>query len=496
MRQEAREYYDRKIASYPDAALRLAPRTRPDFYSVNKVHLSAVCGKAMAHLAALLISKGYKVSGSDEHIYPPMSDVIEALGIDFKQGFSGEHLAGTEAVVIGNACGADHPEATYAREHAIPTASLPEVIHDVFIKNTKSLVVAGTHGKTTTTGLLAHVFREVGKDPGFMIGGVMQGAEESAAAGRGEYFIIEGDEYDTAYFDKAPKFLHYAPDAAIITSLEFDHVDIYKNMEEYTDAFMFLVKELPSDGALFLCGDREEVRNLGKEAVCEVVTYGFKPENQISVAAVSVTEKGQQFDLLVKGEHRGTFFIQLPGNHNLLNALAVCGMALREGIAPEELKKVLATFKGMKRRQEIVAEERGITIIDDFAHHPTAVRETISAIRGKFPGRRLVALFEPRSNTSRRKLFEDDYGKAFAGAELVFISTPALRPGDDPQVFIDPDRVVSAIRGQKIEAYAVKDARELLVRALPLLMSGDVALIMSNGSFDGLPEKLAEALRS
>lgn len=497
MRREAREYYDRKIASYPDAALRLFKRNIPkDISSLKKIHISGVCGKAMAPLAALLSWKGFTLSGSDEEIYPPMSDFIASLGIDFKKGYSGEHLVGVSAVVIGNVCGANHPEAKYAREHNVPTASLPEVIHDVFIKNAKSLVVAGTHGKTTTTGLLAHVFKDAGKDPGFMIGGVMQDGEESAAVGNGDYFIIEGDEYDTAYFDKAPKFLHYAPDIAVITSLEFDHVDIYSTMQEYTDAFDFLVKEIPSDGALFLCGDHDEVKKLGVAALCEVVTYGFNPENDITAKNIRVTDRGQYFELFIKGELKGEFFITLPGNHNLLNALSVCGIAMREGITLEQLRHGLETFKGMKRRQEVVAEKGGITVIDDFAHHPTAVRETISAIKGKYSERRLVAFFEPRSNTSRRKIFEEDYGKAFAGAGLVFISTPALRPGDNPLVFIDPDHVVETIRKDNIEAYAVCNADELLAKALPLLKAGDVVLIMSNGAFDGIHTKLADALGS
>lgn len=497
MRTEAREYYDHKIAGFADAKERIFKRALPeDISAIKKIHLSGVCGTAMGSLAALLAKRRYELSGSDTDIYPPMSEAIAALGIDFKKGFSPDNIAGADLVIIGNVCGTGNPEAKAARELGIPTLSLSEAIHHFFIDGKKSLVVAGTHGKTTTTGLLAHVFAEAGLHPGYMIGGVMQGGEESSSPGTGEHFIIEGDEYDTAYFDKSPKFLHYAPYSAIITSLEFDHVDIYKDMEEYTDAFQFLVKEIPSSGALFLCGDHEPVRKLGAEASCQVITYGFNTTNQICVDEVIVTDKGQQFNLFIQGENIGTFFTPLPGNHNLLNSMSVCGMALREGISVDELRKGLASFKGMKRRQEVVAEVRGITVLDDFAHHPTAVKETISAIKDKYVGRRLVAFFEPRSATSRRKVFEEDYGHSFKSADLVFISTPSLRSTDDASEFIDPHHIVSTIREEGIEAHAVKDADELLDIAMPLLKEGDVILIMSNGAFGGIHGKLAERLGS
>ncbi len=495
MRPEARAYYDHKIARFPDVADRVFNRVVPKaFEHIKTIHLSGVCGTAMGSLATLLAKKGYALRGSDTDIYPPMSEVIAKLGIDFKKGFSADNLSGVDLVVVGNVCGASHPEARAARELGIPTLSLPEALYYFFIHHTKSLVVAGTHGKTTTTGLLAHVFNEAGKHPGYMIGGVMQGSEESSAVGEGEYFIIEGDEYDSAYFDKSPKFLHYAPYSAIITSLEFDHIDIYKDMREYTDAFEFLVQEVDSKGALFLCGDHPEVVALGEKAGCEVVTYGFSPTNQITATEVVVTNKGQHFGLVVKGEFMGTFFTPLPGKHNLLNTLAVCGMALREGIPTHLLKEGLATFRGMKRRQEVIAEVKGVTIIDDFAHHPTAVKETIAAIKDAYPGRRLVACFEPRSNTSRRKVFEKEYGKAFGDAGLVCISTPSLRAMDDPQEFIDPLHIVADITSEGVPAYAVRDADELVQVIGPLLIPGDVVLVMSNGSFGGVHHKLAHIL--
>lgn len=500
MRREAREYYDNKISKFADAADRVFNRVIPsDISTIKKIHLSGVCGTAVGSLAVLLSKKGYKLSGSDTDCYPPMSDVIRELGIEFREGFKEDNVKDADLVIIGNVCAASNPEAKYARENGLPTLSLPEAIYKFFIEGKKSLVVSGTHGKTTTTGLLAHVFKDAGFNPGYMIGGVMQGGEESSVVGEGNYFIIEGDEYDTAYFDKSPKFLHYAPNAAIITSLEFDHVDIYKDMEEYTDAFKFLVKEIPEEGSLFVCGDHDGLLKLVKGASSRVVTYGLKEGNSITAKDIKVDEKGQEFSLIIDGEDKGRFFTPLPGTHNLLNALAVSGVALGEGMSLEALRKGLESFKGMKRRQEVIAEVRGITILDDFAHHPTAVKETILAIKNKYKGRRLVAFFEPRSATSRRKVFEEEYGHAFKNADMVFISTPHAKEYDKPEDFIDPQHIVEMIKseglsGQGIDAYAVSNAAELLDKAMPLLKEGDAVLIMSNGSFDGIHKSLVAKL--
>ncbi|MFA6297308.1 MAG: Mur ligase family protein [Candidatus Paceibacterota bacterium] len=502
MRQQARDYYDRKIAGFTDSQDRIFKRNIPeDISNIKKIHLSGVCGTAVGSLASLLSKKGYTLSGSDTGCYPPMSDLIKELGIEFKEGFKEENVVGAELVVIGNVCGTNNPEAKYAREHNIPTLSLSEAIEKFFIKGKKSLVVAGTHGKTTTTGLLAHVFKDAGFKPGYMIGGVMQGGEESSAVGDGNYFIIEGDEYDTAYFDKAPKFLHYAPYSTIITSLEFDHVDIYKDLKEYTEAFEFLVQEIPPEGNLFIYNDGH-CNSLASFASCKVFLYGLGSENSngiknnITARDIVVTEKGQEFSLIVEGVDMGKLFTPLPGTHNLLNTLAVAGVALQEGMSIETLREGLASFGGMKRRQEVVAEIKGITVLDDFAHHPTAVRETISAIKSKYPGRRLVAFFEPRSATSRRKVFEEEYGKSFGQAELVFVSTPPLKETDSIDNFINPAHIMEIINASGIEAYAVQNADELLEKALPLLKEGDVILIMSNGSFDSIHKKLAVMLSS
>jgi UDP-N-acetylmuramate: L-alanyl-gamma-D-glutamyl-meso-diaminopimelate ligase len=440
--------------------------------------------------------KGYQLSGSDEKCYPPMDKVINDLGISFRQGFRKEHIEDADLVIIGNVCGASNPEAEAARENGIPTLSLPEAIERFFIEDKKSLVVCGTHGKTTTTGLLAHIFSSAGRNPGYMVGGVMQGGEPSSSVGTGDYFIIEGDEYDTAYFDKSPKFLHYKPQTAIVTSLEFDHVDIYKDMEAYTQAFLFLAQEIPEDGNLVVWGDDAHVRKLTEHTKGKTILYGLEQINDVTAQNIIATEKGQSFDLIIRNEHRGNYTVPLSGKHNLLNTLATCTVALQYGLTEDEIRHGLKSFSGMKRRQEVVAEIGDVTIIDDFAHHPTAVRETISAIRSKYAGRRLLALFEPRSATSRRKIFEEDYGHAFSQADIVFISTPALRPVDNPNEFINPPHIVEIINQEKQKAYSVSNADELVEHVAPMIQSGDVLLVMSNGSFDNIHTKLTNVIAS
>lgn len=498
MRAESTAYYKEKLKRLADHDLRLFDRKIPaDVNGIKKIHLIGVCGTAMGSLAGLLKEAGYEVSGSDEECYPPMDKQIAELGIRFFQGFKAENVMGADLVIVGNFSGPNHPESAYARENALPTLSLPEALSLFVIGNKKSLVVAGTHGKTTTTGLLSHVFQSAGEDPTYVIGGVTENENRSFHSGSGSFVILEGDEYDTAYFDKSPKFLHYKPESAIITSLEFDHIDIYENLRDYTQAFKFLAAEIPEEGNLILWGDDQNVRVLAEEAKSNIYFYGLKEDNDISAKDIKVDKNGQNFTLMVRGKALGDLHTTLHGNHNLLNTLAVCAMAISNNISFEKLKEGLSTFKGMKRRQEVVGEKRGITIVDDFAHHPTAVRETIAAIVEKFPKRRLVVFFEPRSNTSRRKLFEEDYGRAFDGAAKVYLSVPPLRHNDTREDFIDEEKVAATInaRGRDSEkAHYYSNADSLLEAALPELKEGDVVLVMSNGSFGGIQQKLLSLL--
>jgi len=497
MQDAARAYYQEKLKRFSDKERREFKRVPvPSLEAIKRVHLIGVCGTAMGSLAGLLAEAGFSISGSDEACYPPMSDMIKKLGITFKEGYKVEHLKGADLIVVGNTCRPDNVEAQYARENGLAVLSLPEALHLFFVEGRRSLVVAGTHGKTTTTGLLAHVFTEAKLEPTYLVGGIMKNYSHSFSVGSGPHFIVEGDEYDTAYFDKSPKFLHYAPTSAIVTSVEFDHIDIYDDMEDYRQAFRFLLEEIPDEGSVFVWGDSEETRQLGENAKADVIFYGLNSRNDIHALDVTLTPEGQEFALIVKGENLGRFFVTLHGSHNLLNTLAVCGMALEEGVSLSKLRQGLQTFEGMMRRQEIVGGAGGVTVIDDFAHHPTAVRETLKAIRDKFPDRRIVAFFEPRSNTSRRKIFEEEYGKSFDLADEVYLSIPPFRHNDKKEDFLDADKVTATISSRGPRASFYPNADTLLRAALPHLQEGDVVLIMSNGSFDGIHQKLLSDLSS
>ncbi len=491
---------------------------------IKKVHITGVCGKATSSLAGLFAEAGYEVSGSDIGCYPPASDLINELGIKFYEGFSEEHVKDKDVIVVANMFGPDNVEGAFVREYDLPQLSMSEAIREFFIKDKQSIVVCGTHGKTTTTGLMSHTFIKANLHPGFLVGGVAtptdDGIQETSFSTgikdnvESKYFIIEGDEYDTAYFDKAPKFLHYKPDIAVVTSLEFDHADIYADFEEYKQSFVFLAEEVPQTGCLVLNGDSPEVRELASYTSAEVLYYGiegtkYKGQNNsaddvfVDVFAknISVNAQGQQFDVSYKGQDLGRFSIQLFGTYNLYNTLAVIAVSVHEGLNLDEIKNGLQSFKGMKRRQEIRAVINDITIIDDFAHHPTAVRETLSGIRVHFPDQRIIAIFEPRSNTSRKKMFEHEYAHAFLDADQLYLSMPALRHNDNPADFIDGSVVVDEAvlnaktsRDKDFYGICLGNGDEVIEKIIPAVKPGDVLVIMSNGSFDGIHEKLINRL--
>ena len=503
---------------------------------IKKVHITGVCGKATSSLAGLFAEECFEVSGSDVGCYPPASDLIDKLGIKFYEGFSEEHVKDKDLTVVANMFGPDNVEGAYVRNENLPQLSMSEAISEFFIKDKTSIVICGTHGKTTTTGLCAHVFLSARLNPGFLVGGVAvptEGGiqETSFSAGAmtsasktpdnvrtSKHFIIEGDEYDTAYFDKSPKFLHYKPNVAVVTSLEFDHADIYADFEEYKKSFVFLAEEvqgnvqssqidhcdlnnnLTSNGLLVLNGDSDEVRSLANYTTADVLYYGLKETNDIYVKDVKVGNKGQEFTLIYKGQEIPGFNIKLFGAYNLMNTLAVIAVAMHEGLTADAIKKGLSTFNGMKRRQEIFAEVNGITLIDDFAHHPTAVRETLAGIREHFPNNRIFAIFEPRSNTSRKKMFEHDYGHAFTEVDGLVLSMPELRHNDKPTDFIDGEVVVqdaiSMAKNKDFYAVCVSNGHQAIEKIAAKAVSGDVLVIMSNGSFDGIYEKLVMVLEA
>jgi UDP-N-acetylmuramate: L-alanyl-gamma-D-glutamyl-meso-diaminopimelate ligase len=488
----------KRLEDFEDAHLRIFDRPAPpDPADVRSVYLIGICGTGMGSLAGLLKEAGYSVRGSDENVYPPMSTRLAEAGIEVLKGYDAAHLdPAPDLVVVGNACAPDHPEAAYARENGLAQLSLPEALAHFFLQGRRSLVVAGTHGKTTTTGLLVHVLREAGLDPGFLVGGVMANGGVNFGVGSGPHFVVEGDEYDSAYFDKRPKFMHYRPTNAIITSMEFDHADIYDDWADYRAAFRRFAGIVDPEGLLALYGDDNEVRVLEFHASSPHQYYGIDDgDDHVTARNVRTGEGGMRFDLIVKGAPVAEIFLPMSGRHNLRNALGVCAICLAEGLTPEQIARGMGTFKGIKRRQEPIGEVGGVLVIDDFAHHPTAVQETIGAIAERWPERRLVAVFEPRSNSSRRKVFEQAYGEAFDRAELAFLSAPPVRHNDSSEQLMDTQTVVDGIRARGVEASLHTGADALLPDLVAALRPGDVVLIMSNGSFGGIHQKLLDALR-
>ncbi|MEZ4702634.1 MAG: Mur ligase family protein [Rhodothermales bacterium] len=485
------------IALLPDAHLRVferPPAPAPD--ALRTVYLIGICGTGMGSLAGLLKEAGYAVSGSDQAVYPPMSTRLAEAGIHVVEGYDAAHLdPPPDLVVVGNACTPTHPEAAAARDRGLVQLSFPETLSHLFLTGRRSLVVAGTHGKTTTTGLLVHVLRSAGRDPGFLVGGVLQGMQTSFGIGSGPHFVVEGDEYDCAYFDKRPKFVHYQPTSGIVTSMELDHTDIYPDWASYREAFVSFARLVPEAGLLALCGDHDPVRELAAEARSRVVLYGLSPGNAVTCAHVAVDARGQSFDLVVDGTTRGRLHLPLFGRHNLSNALAVCALALDEGLDMDALRAGLGSFPGMVRRQEVLGEANGVRVLDDFAHHPTAVRVTVDAVRDANPGRRLVAVFEPRTNTSRRKAFEQTYIEALVQADVSCICTPPFRHNDNAADFLDPQVVVDSLCRRGVDAHRADSPDAMLALLLELVAPGDVVLIMSNGGFGGVHRRLLAALR-
>ena len=488
----------RDLAALPDAHLRIFDRPAPpQAKDLKDVYLIGVCGKGMGALAELFVQAGYTVVGSDEAAYPPMSTRLDELGVPVIEGYAEENLASRNPnlVIVGNAATPTHPEAAYAREHEMAQLSFPEAVSEYFIEDRTSLVVAGTHGKTTTTGMLLHVFTEAGLDPGYLVGGVMTGYGSPCSVGTGNHFIVEGDEYDSAYFDKRPKMLLYKPTSAIITSMEFDHADIYEDWNDYRAAFRRFVGLIPEEGLLALNGDDPEVRALADYARCRVRFFGLEgDDDHVAATKIKVVDGGQRFTLVSHGEELVEIFLPMSGWHNRFDALGVCAIALDEGLTPKQIQEGFASFKGLKRRQEVLGEPGGVVVVDDFAHHPTAVHATVRSLKERWPDRRLVAIFEPRSNSSRRKVFEERYGEAFVEADEVFISVPPLRHNDVASDFLDAEAVATRVREGGVPAQTQPNADALLAPLMDTLQPGDVALIMSNGSFDGLHQKLVGAL--
>jgi UDP-N-acetylmuramate: L-alanyl-gamma-D-glutamyl-meso-diaminopimelate ligase len=465
------------------------------------IHLIGICGTAMASLAGMLQARGHRVTGSDAAAYPPMSDVLAALGIMLHQPYAEANLTPRpDLVIVGNAISRGNVELEYVLDTRIPFTSMAAVLHDEFLPGRESLVVAGTHGKTTTTSMLAWIYEVASRTrpelaPSFLIGGVAENFGTSfMVRADTRPFLLEGDEYDTAFFDKGPKFLHYLPDAAILTHVEFDHADIYPDLTAVKTAFKRLVNLIPRRGRVVAFDGSENVSECVAKAFCAVERYGFRADSHWRVVQMRHEEALTRWTLLRGGEPFVELRLPMAGEHNALNATAAAALAAGQGVPVAAIVEALATFRSVKRRLEVRAEVNGVTIIDDFAHHPTAIRETLRALRTSYPGRRIWAVLEPRSNTLRRNVFEEALVESLALADRSVLAAVFKSEAIPAGERLHPENVVAALRARGLESAVYADADAIVAAIAPELRSGDVVAILSNGGFGAIYTKLPEAL--
>jgi UDP-N-acetylmuramate: L-alanyl-gamma-D-glutamyl-meso-diaminopimelate ligase len=466
-----------------------------------KVHFIGIAGTGMGALARLLKEAGHEVRGSDAGIYPPMSDQLAAAQIPVFEGFDGHNLAwGPECVVVGNVCRPDHPEVVAAKQAGLPLESFPSMLATALLPGRVSLVVAGTHGKTTTTSLLTWILHHAGLDPSYLIGGVPQNLASGAHLGGGRHLVLEGDEYDTAFFDRRSKFLHYQPVRAILTSVEFDHADIFAGLPEVRAAFAAFVDTIGPDGDLVVNMDSPEAMGIAAGARCALLRYRVLPDKDTDVGSAEycalVRSKAgarrTEFELWERGQSLGLFSTQLAGSYNVGNVLAAVAVARREGVDPERLREAIRRFRGVKRRQELLGLAQGVRVISDFAHHPTAVQLTVRAMRRRFPDKALHVCFEPRSSSSHRREFSEGYVCSFDAATKVYVA-----PLHRPQKVVEGERLDTvamaraiAARGIDARAFATIDA--LAEAVLAESGPGDTVLLLSSGAFGGLGDRLLQ----
>jgi UDP-N-acetylmuramate: L-alanyl-gamma-D-glutamyl-meso-diaminopimelate ligase len=461
------------------------------------IHLIGICGTAMASLAGMLKLRGFRVTGSDAAAYPPMSDFLASLEIPVAQPFAEKNLDPVpNLTIIGNAISRGNVELEYVLDHRLPFQSLPQILHDEFLRGRDVIAVAGTHGKTTTTSMLSWIFHVAGREPSFLIGGIAENFASSFRVANGQNFIIEGDEYDTAFFDKGPKFLHYFPDSVILTSVEFDHADIYKDLDAVKTAFKRLVNLVPRRGCILAWDGSANVDECLAKAFAKVERYGFREGSKWRVTDIQFKADHTSWRVLREEQSWGEFEFSLAGEYNVLNATAATAMAADYDIPVGKIAEALRSFQSVKRRLEVRAEVNGITIIDDFAHHPTAIAETLKALRTRYHGRRLWAVLEPRSNTLRRNIFQRELVDALAVADRVIIAS-IFKPEAVPELErLDPQHVVADLNREGRPARLLPGAEEIVDTIGPELAPGDVVGILSNGGFGGIYEKLPRKLES
>ncbi|MDA7888085.1 UDP-N-acetylmuramate:L-alanyl-gamma-D-glutamyl-meso-diaminopimelate ligase [Akkermansiaceae bacterium] len=458
--------------------------------SKEQFHFVGVCGTAMGSVAAGMIEQGYVVTGSDQAVYPPMSTFLASKGLEIMEGYRAENIPeSATTVVIGNAISRGNEEAEAILDRRLRYMSLPEVLKEYFLRGRKNYVVSGTHGKTTTSSMLAWLFESAGENPGFMIGGIPANFGQGARFTDSDYVVMEGDEYDTAFFDKRSKFLHYLPELVVMNNIEFDHADIYNNLDEIILTFQRLLKVVPRNGLALINGDDANCLTAATDSACPIKKIGFGEGCDLRISEVEYVESGSRFT--IDGER---YEVPMVGEFNVRNAaMAVCS-ARFAGLSPDQIRKGLISFEGIARRQQERGEVGGVTVVDDFAHHPTAIGLAIDGLRQKYPSRRLWVLFEPRSNTTRRNIFQDDLAVALQKADLVVI--PSI---PDPEKVaeedrLDPEKLVSDIKAKGAEAWYLGEVDEIVSHVAGLAKEGDVIAVLSNGGFGGIHTKLLEAL--
>jgi UDP-N-acetylmuramate: L-alanyl-gamma-D-glutamyl-meso-diaminopimelate ligase len=470
--------------------------------SVKRVYLIGICGTAMASLAGMLQQRGYEVGGSDEHVYPPMSTYLDRLGIPVLEGYTKEHLETfrPDLVIIGNAAASTNAEAAATVEMDLPYTSMPEAIYQLFIKGKHSIVVSGTHGKTTTTSLMAWLLEAAERDPSMVVGGIPVNFNQNFKLGDGPDFVIEGDEYNTAFFDKGPKFLHYHANTLLLNNIEFDHADIYTDLEAILDAFRKAVAQVAPGDVIVANGDDENVMSLRSAARARWVTFGWDSKCDAYATDAQEHADGTDFTAWWEGKEWFRFRTTLSGRHNVLNALADAVIARLRGLSAEEIQKGLGSFQGIKRRMEVRGIERGVTVIDDFAHHPTAIDTTLAGARKRYAGRKIWALFEPRSISSSRKEFETGYIGAFRQADRVIIGPIYHQQRYETRYGLDKmmsvDEIAGQLRQDGVSVEHIRDFDQIADRVAAEAGEGDVVVVMSSGAFGGVHEKILERLRA
>lgn len=464
-------------------------------HEIHKIHLIGICGTGMASLAAMLHANGYAVTGSDESIYPPMSDFLAERRILVFQGYTADNLKHCpDLVVVGNALSRGNPEIEHVLDHRIPFMSFPETLKTFFLRDKMPIVVTGTHGKTTTTSMIAWGLHAAGSRPNFLIGGIAENFRSSYGAGDGEHFVIEGDEYDSAFFDKGPKFLHYLPYLAVIGNVEFDHADIYADLDAIKLQFKRLVHLIPKSGYLAVGADSPAAMEVSAYSLCQKETFGMHADNDWSAFGIEIRDTRLCFDVFYRKKLFGRVRLNIFGNYNIRNSLATMAILNHLDVPGEKIREGLETFSGVRRRLQLRRDIDGIRIFEDFAHHPTAVAETLQTLRDTFHPERIWAIYEPRSATSRRNIFQKEIAQALSVADCVVIPD-LFRPDKVPEGDrLNAAQLVEDLRGAKSAAWNMRDVDGIIQKVCEEARSGDLIVILSNGGFDGIYEKLPAAL--